>query len=63
MSRSESHSFRQSKPKLNTKVFDLGFSFAKIHNLSAFLAVGVPLFWSFLGLYRVFVSLLPYHIL
>ena len=40
------------KPKSNTKVFGLGFSFAKIHNLSAFLAVGVPLFRSFRGSYR-----------
>ena len=50
---------RQSKPKSNTRVFGIGFSFAKIHNLSAFLAVGVPSFRSFRGSYRVFVSLYP----
>ena len=38
---------RQVKPKSNTKVFDLGFIFAKIQVLSVFLAVGVPLFRSF----------------
>ena len=29
--------FRQAKPKSNTKVFGLGFSFAKIQYVSAFL--------------------------
>ena len=32
----ESLTFRQSKPKSNTKVFGLGFSFAKIQVLTAF---------------------------
>ena len=32
-------------------MFGLGFSFAKIQVLSAFLAVGVPSFWSFGGSY------------
>ena len=32
----ESLTFRQSKPKSNTKVFGLGFSFAKIRVVSAF---------------------------
>ena len=35
---------RQSKPKSNTKVFGLGFSFAKMQGLSAFSVVGVPSF-------------------
>ena len=35
---------RQVKPKSNTKVFGLGFSFAKIQVLSAFSVVGVPPF-------------------
>ena len=42
---------RQSKPKSNTRVFDLGFSFAKIQVLSAFSVVGVPSFRSFQGSY------------
>ena len=48
---------RQVKPKSNTRVFDLGFSFAKIQVLSAFSVVGVLSFQSFRGSYGVFVSL------
>ena len=55
----ESRPLRQSKPKSNTRVFGLGFLFAKMQYLLAFLAVGVPLFRSFRGSYRVFVSLYP----
>ena len=47
----ESLFLRQSKPKSNTKVFGLGFSFAKIQVLSAFLTVGVPSFQFFRGSY------------
>ena len=49
MSRSESHSFRQSKPKSNTKVFGLGFSFAKIQVLSAFFDCRLAVIAVFLG--------------
>ena len=55
----ESPSLRQAKPKSNTRVFDLGFSFAKNKVLSVFLVVGVPSFQSFRGSYGVFVSLYP----
>lgn len=47
----ESLTFRQAKPKSNTKVFGLGFSFAKIQVLSVFLVVGVPSFQPFRGSY------------
>ncbi len=47
----ESLTFRQVKPKSNTKVFGLGFSFAKIQVLSAFSFVGVPSFRSCRGSY------------
>ena len=47
----ESRPLRQSKPKSNTKVFGLGFSFAKMQGLSAFSVVGVPSFRSFRGSY------------
>ena len=43
---------RQVKPKSNTKVFDLGFSFTKIQVLSVFSVVVVPLFRSFRGSYK-----------
>ena len=42
---------RQVKPKSNTRVFGLGFSFAKIQGLSAFSVVGAPSFRSFRGSY------------
>ena len=48
----ESLPLRQSKPKSNTKVFGLGFSFAKIQDLSVFSVVGVPSFQPFRGSYR-----------
>ena len=48
----ESLPLRQSKPKSNTKVFGLGFSFAKITVLSAFSVVGVQSFYHFRGSYR-----------
>ena len=39
------------KPKSNTKVFDLGFLFAKMQYLLTFWVVYVPSFWSFRGSY------------
>ena len=47
----ESLFLRQSKPKSNTRVFGLGFSFAKNKVLSAFSAVGVLSFYPFRGSY------------
>ena len=47
----ESLFLRQSKPKSNTKVFGLGFLFAKTQYLLAFWVVSVPSFWFFQGSY------------
>ena len=55
----ESPWLRQSKPKSNTRVFGLGFSFAKFRFYLRFSVVGVPSFW-FFGVRRLkFVSLCP----
>lgn len=45
----ESLTLRQSKPKSNTKVFGLGFSFAKIQVLSAFFGCGYAVVSVFSG--------------
>ena len=47
----ESLFLRQSKPRSNTRVFGLGFSFTKNQVLSVFSVIGVSSFLSFRGSY------------